>query len=282
MSLPDHILPTPGHRLLQIWQRRPRLSEGLKQGLLLGAALLVLVVPLRPGARAVIPLPFFSQPEVRAVQQPRPQTLTLAPAPLPAIPRKVDFGEAQASEDARQLAQWVVSSADNGMRPFVILDKKQARIFVFDPEGALAGASAVLLGYAKGDDTVVGIGRKTLEEVRPHERTTPAGRFVATPGRNALPEDVVWVDYEAAVSMHRVRLTHPEERRLERLASNKVKDRRISYGCINLPPAFFEDVLWPRFRQQGGLVYVMPEVKPLSAVFPALAAAPGAARKQQT
>ena len=38
----------------------------------------------------------------------------------------------------------------------------------------------------------------------PEERTTPAGRFVAERGQNLRGEDVVWIDYDAAVLMHRV------------------------------------------------------------------------------
>ena len=169
------------------------------------------------------------------------------------------------------MAQWVVDTADNGSHPFVILDKRRARVYVFDAGGQLAGASPVLLGYAAGDDTVPGIGERPLEQVLPQERTTPAGRFVAEPGRNAHNEDVVWVDYDAAVSMHRVRANNPAERRLQRLASATAADNRISYGCINLPVAFFDQVVWPRFRQARGVVYVLPEVKPLPEVFPGLA-----------
>lgn len=53
----------------------------------------------------------------------------------------------------------------------------------------------------------------------PHERTTPAGRFLAEAGRNADGDDIFWVDYDVAVSMHRVRAHVPAERRLQRLAS---------------------------------------------------------------
>jgi hypothetical protein len=116
---------------------------------------------------------------------------------------------------------------------------------------------------------VDGIGGRPIAQVQPQERTTPAGRFVAEPGRNATGEDVVWVDYDAAVSMHRVRTTEPKERRLERLASPTTEDNRISYGCINMPVAFFENVLKPAFNASYGVVYVLPEVKPLAEVFPA-------------
>jgi len=226
---------------------------------LLVATAIVLVVPLRQ--------------HHHAARTPRPAVHPPVAA-APQIHRELDLGNELASDDVRTLAQWVVRTANNGAMNFAILDKKNAKVFVFEPGGKLVQASPVLLGYAKGDDSVAGIGKRPIEEVRPAERTTPAGRFVAEPGRNALHEDVVWIDYDAAVSMHRVRLTHPAERRAERLRSAKVADRRISYGCINLPPAFFEQVVWPKFRQRGGVFYVLPEVKTLEAVFPDLAHAP--------
>ena len=86
-------------------------------------------------------------------------------------------------------------------------------------------------------------------------------------GRNARDEDVIWVDYDAAVSMHRVLNTHPEERRLERLASETVADNRVSWGCINIPVAFFETHISPIFAKRRALIYVLPEVKPLQSVF---------------
>jgi hypothetical protein len=249
-------------------------TDGLKQGLLMGAAVLVLVVPQVRHHGTLVPslVPSLSRSEMPSLTAPSPESPeaslagpSTAPAP---IERRLDLGSETASRDARRLAQWVVDSADNGNRHFVILDKRNAKVFVFEPGGKLVGASPVLLGYAAGDDTVPGIGERPIEEVRPSERTTPAGRFVAEPGRNARQEDVVWVDYDAAVSMHRVITSNPKEHRLERLATPTAADNRISYGCINLPPTFFENVLFPVFRGTQGIVYVLPEVKPLAEVFP--------------
>ncbi|MDE2456108.1 MAG: hypothetical protein KGL43_21185 [Burkholderiales bacterium] len=223
--------------------------------MLLGAAVLMLVLPLRTGpgsGSGIHPVPPFS--------------------PHALAPRRPEFGAEPASDEVRRLAAWIVASSDNGRRWFVILDKRLARIYLFQPDGRLQGASTVLLGSAPGDDSVVGIGTRPIADVLPAERTTPAGRFVARPGRNALAEDVVWVDYDAAVSMHKVRLTNPAEHRLQRLASQRVQDKRISYGCINLPPAFFESQVWPHFRNEGGIVYVLPEIKSPEAVFPGLSA----------
>ncbi len=257
-------------------------TQGLIQATLIGATVLVLVVPMRSGSPSVIgslfqhhrPAPTVQRQAHHLAQPPLPRVARAAP---PALLRRLDFVGETASSDARTLAQWVVSTADNGSLNFAILDKKNAKVYVFAPSGTLIGASPVLLGYAAGDDSVAGIGKRPIADVQPSERTTPAGRFRAEPGRNAVPEDVVWVDYDAAVSMHRVRLTNPAEHRAERLKSQNVKDRRISYGCINMPPPFFEQVLWPNFRRQGGIVYVLPEIKTLDQAFPKLA--PGMASK---
>ena len=73
--------------------------------------------------------------------------------------------------------------------------------------------------------------------------------------------------YDAAVSMHRVLTTNPAERRLERLATPTHEDNRVSYGCINLPKAFYEDVLAPTVRSGGAIIYVLPETRPLHQVF---------------
>jgi hypothetical protein len=179
-------------------------------------------------------------------------------------PKRADFAREQASRDARQFADWVVDAGDNQGKQFVVIDKTNARMFVFDAGGLIRGAAAVLLGSARGDHTVPGVGNKELSAVRPEERTTPAGRFVATMGRNFRGEDVVWVDYDSAVSMHPVIRTKD---RLQRLASAAVKDKRISYGCINVPTAFYAAVVMPTFAGTEGIVYVLPEIRSVHEVF---------------
>lgn len=186
---------------------------------------------------------------------------------VPSAQAAADFAREQASRSARQLADWVVDSGDNADKPFVIVDKVNARIFVFDAGGRIRGAAAALLGSARGDHSVPGIGERELSDVHPADRTTPAGRFVAALGQNFRGEDVVWVDYDAAVSLHRVITTNPEERRLHRLATETPKDNRISYGCINVPVAFYETVVSPAFTGTEGIVYVLPETRPAREVF---------------
>jgi hypothetical protein len=130
-----------------------------------------------------------------------------------------------------------------------------------------------LLGAALGDDSVPGIGTRTMASIQVHERTTPAGRFIGERGKNTSGEGVVWVDYDAAVSMHRVRLNNPIERRADRLASPTAADNRISFGCINVPVAFFDRHIETLFAHLQAVVYVLPDVKSVQEVFGARAAA---------
>ena len=233
----------------------PDLAEGIRRGLLVGLAVLAVVLP--PSLR-------FGRPAGA------PMAAAFVAAPTGAVvagPRYADFGAETPSPDARHVADWAADSGDHANTDFVIVDKRYARVYVFDAQARLRAATPVLLGAASGDDSVVGIGSRPLADVRPEERTTPAGRFVAERGRNALGEDVVWVDYAAAVSMHRVRTTSPSERRLERLATPSITDNRISYGCINVPVAFFEAYVAPTFAHHHAVVYVLPEVKAIEQVF---------------
>ena len=171
------------------------------------------------------------------------------------------------SADAQTVATWAVAERDTHGLPFLIVDKRRATVSAFDASGRLLGSAPALLGLARGDDSVPGIGERKIADIRPHERTTPAGRFAAELGSNASGEDILWVDYDAAVSMHRVRPVSAAQRRLERLASATPADNRISYGCINIPAAFYDDVVKPLFVPRNGIVYVLPDTKPLGAVF---------------
>lgn len=163
--------------------------------------------------------------------------------------------------------RWVLSTQDNEGLPFAVIDKRAARLWLYDVHGRRRGSTPVLLGLARSDASVSGIGDRPMDLIRAHERITPAGRFVAEAGRNADGEDVYWVDYDAAISMHRVRATNPLERRLQRLASSGAADNRISYGCINVPAAFYDQVIRPLFGGAGGVVYLLPETLPAGTLF---------------
>jgi hypothetical protein len=188
------------------------------------------------------------------------------------ISRKADFAGEAASPDAEEVANWVVRSADNSNLPFIVIDKAQARVYVFNADGRLRGATPALMGLAIGDHTVPGIGQRKLSSIKPEERTTPAGRFMASLDRDIHGVEVLWVDYDSAVSLHRVVPGTPKERRAQRLASASAADKRITYGCINVPVRFYEQVVSPAFKGTYGVVYVLPETRPAREMFATQAA----------
>ncbi len=207
-----------------------------------------------------------------------PALLTLAFSLLPGAAAagktgespEADFGGAAASADARYAASRVLAASDHQGLPFVIVDKKDARMFVFGPDGQLRGASAALLGLASGDHSVPGIGTRELSRILPAERTTPAGRFLSQPGRNLQGEDLVWVKHSEGLAIHRLRPGSSQEQRAQRLASSTPEDNRISLGCVVVPVAFYQAVVAPVLGKSFSMVYVLPETAPVQALFGAL------------
>jgi hypothetical protein len=61
--------------------------------------------------------------------------------------------------------------------------------------------------------------------------------------------------------------SNPRERRAQRLATPSPLDKRISYGCINVPVDFFKQVVKPAFKGTNGIVYVLPETRSAQTVF---------------
>lgn len=171
----------------------------------------------------------------------------------PAIPGKTGA--------AQEMAEWVLRSRDNKNMPFVIVDKVEAKVYAYDAHGNQHGEAPVLLGLAKGDYSPPGIGDKPLSQIKPEQRITPAGRFVARMGRNHKGKDILWVDYDEALSLHAVVKGVPKDRRAQRLASETPLDNRISFGCINVPKPFFKDVIHKKFSRTASVVYILPETK---------------------
>jgi hypothetical protein len=183
------------------------------------------------------------------------------------------------SRDADRLAAWVIDTDDNHGMPFIIVDKVNAEVLAFDRQGLLIGAAAALVGLALGDDSPPGIGDRLLADISPAERVTAAGRFVAARGVNLKGKDILWLDYNDALSLHAMIEGTELERRRQRMDSATPLDNRISYGCINVPAEFYDRIVRPLFSSTSGIVYVMPETRSIEDEFfaPPLAGAPAVA-----
>lgn len=184
-----------------------------------------------------------------------------AAGPVSLFPGAPEHLPLDASAGVREVAGWISHSGDNGGLPYLIIDKVRARVFVFNAQGGLAGADAALLGMARGDHTAPGIGDMRISAIRPEDRTTPAGRFVATLDRDIKGRGVLLIDYDASIALHAVVPGTPAERRAERLRSETPDDNRISFGCINVPGAFYDQVIARTFRDTAGIVYILPETR---------------------
>ena len=200
--------------------------------------------------------------------------MCLAFASMPVLAQSAgrpDFGAQRASDDTRFVADWVMDSADHRGMPFAVVDKKEARIYVFEGGGRLSGSAPTLLGQVVGDDSAPEVGAHTQAgDVPMPERTTPAGRFISQPGRNLDGEHVVWVDYAAALAIHRVRPGANLRSREARLASPTPDDNRASLGCVVVPSAFYDAVVQPVLGRSRAVVYVLPETRAVRDVFGAL------------
>lgn len=232
--------------------KKPRFGFGhaFRRGILIGAVALVLIIPA-----ALHFAPHHAKPIATAQAPAKPQHVL----------RHADLGAEPASVDVRRMANWVVDSHDNAAHWFVVLDKPNAKVFLFDSDAHLQAATPTVIGSAIGDDLYPGVGDKPLAELKPYERTTPAGRFVAEVGEtSSRHEDVVWVDYDSATSMHRI-IKLPE--RLKAIETPDPADNRLSNGCINLPDAFYEKALRPAVDRNGVVIYILPETRPIKQTF---------------
>ncbi|KQW38702.1 hypothetical protein [Rhizobacter sp. Root404] len=180
-----------------------------------------------------------------------------------------DFAGEPVSDAALYAVTQALTYGDALGRPFAVVDKREARFYLFDAAGRLVGAAPALLGATPGDSAIADIARRSPASLAPHERSTPAGRFETQPGHNDKGEAIVWVDYAAALAIHRLRPSPLVERRVARLASPSPDDNRITLGCIVVPVAFYEGVVEPLLGRQRGVVYVLPENGPVQAMFAA-------------
>lgn len=198
-------------------------------------------------------------------------TACVLAGPVLAKPATVIAAPTAPSEAAAALADWVAGAGDNAGLPYVVVDKTAAVVSVYDAAGRPLGSAPALLGQALGDDSAPGIGDRPMAQIRPEERTTPAGRFVAAYGPAEGAGETFWVDYASAISLHPVATGNPKERRIQRLRTASPADNRITYGCINVSAAFYKAVVRKTFADTRGVVYVLPDTKPVQEVFPRFA-----------
>lgn len=187
-------------------------------------------------------------------------------ASSPAYKEAGDAVRGNPSAEVLRFARWAVESRDSSGLPFIVVDKTRARLFAFDSAGRIRASTPVLLGSSTGDDAA--------------EAVTPAGRFVTDSQASAKEEGIVWANAEAAVALHAMPSERSPGRGLQRLASGRVEDKRISDGSLHVSGDFYREYL-SALRTQASVAYVLPEVLPVQQVFSFLDAAREATRIAQ-
>lgn len=158
------------------------------------------------------------------------------------------------------LARKVLALADHGGLPFAVVDKQAATLSVFRADGGFAGTTPVLLGRAVGDQAMPGVGNRTRSgQLRFDDQVTTAGRFESQPGHNLDGEAVVWIDYDSALAIHRLRPGASQHDRALRLSLTDPQARRASAGCVVVPVAFYLAVVAPVLGRSHAVIYVMAE-----------------------
>lgn len=222
---------------------------------------LALILPTT--AMAAAPPPKAKSAKAKSAKaKPKPKAAATPVSPPPVL---------LTSEAASRVMTWVGGAGDNHGLPWAVIDKTQATMFLFDGKGKQVAAVPVLIGIAPGDEASPGVGSKKLADLGPAEKTTPAGRYLAKFGLPVAGERVLWVDYATSVAIHPIPTdAGAREKRRERMLSPDPADNRITFGCINVPKAVYARQIQPLFRRKGGYVYILPDTKPVEAVFPRL------------
>jgi hypothetical protein len=112
-----------------------------------------------------------------------------------------------------------------------------------------------------------GVADMDMYQTQPAQRVTPAGRYFADEGKNLEGQTVLWIDYDSGIALHKIPAKRTKQRRHERMAESDPAQHRITYGCVNVWPGFYERVVATHFRKKGGIVYVLPDSTPLKSVF---------------
>lgn len=175
-------------------------------------------------------------------------------------PDTTHFGASNGSAAVKKALAWINATNDNKKLPFALIDKSNAKIFIFHANGMPVASEPVLLGASKLDNINPNTLNAKLRDITAEDRVTPAGRYRARTGRDLHGRELLWIDYDYAIAIHPVAPV-PGQQRAVRLQSPTPEDNRITWGCINASASFYKTVISPLFRPKGGIVYVLPEEK---------------------
>jgi hypothetical protein len=161
-------------------------------------------------------------------------------------------------EEVRLVAGWMVRHDKHAGRPFIIADKANSLLFAFRADGELLARSRALYGAMRTDEMTQEQADKSLQQLVDADKITPAGIFPALAYQSpAYGASIRFAEYaNSNLLIHRA----PVEWRRKNLQSAHADKMRVTYGCINVMPAFIDNVLLPVFNGRSTVV-VLPETQ---------------------
>lgn len=174
---------------------------------------------------------------------------------------QADTDGRELSPNAQTVANWVAENAEPN-EISLILDPASGTLYVM--KGGKVVADSPALYGAKGVGSFPGGSMEAAAKAdlpTEEKKVTPAGRFSLEFTQNDpdYGTSITFAqtgDYRLAV--HRVYQGNPAERRAERLKSGRSDDKMVSFGCINVSDAFYDEVL-KKFDYSGkAFAYLLP------------------------
>lgn len=182
---------------------------------------------------------------------------------------KADFGTVNAPASVKLVADWQRREAPN--KPVIIVDKQGGVAYVLDASGKLVAKTPALTGKAVGDIETEAAKTKELDDLKDSDKITPAGVFQASRLVSDEYGEVVKVtgNDKFIIAIHRTYLDTPAEMREARLASPTSTDNRVSFGCINVPASFYDNIIVNTAPSTGTFpVVILPETTNVESFFP--------------
>lgn len=170
-----------------------------------------------------------------------------------------DFNYSNPTEFESQVVKKIVDTNDHLGETFAVVNKQNGSLTIYDRNGNQIATTPVLYGKKVGDSFsqnsrgITPSGRFNLEY------TTNINNQAYGKSAQILTQNGKWLGNDSGnFAIHRTYTGFPNENRPARLASKTPADNKISLGCINVPPAFYDAHF--ENNQFGNMpLYVLPE-----------------------
>jgi hypothetical protein len=151
---------------------------------------------------------------------------------------------------------------------FFIADKPNGKIHLFDTDGKFLKSSDALYGKQAGDVLTAEAREMNIKDMKDIDKITPAGVFNLSVNPNPDYTGGYTLRFTddkgdmGGVAIHAVYTGDVKENREAKLASKDPKDKKVSFGCINVDTSFFTGNIIPRIdKMENAGVVVIPDAQ---------------------